>query len=184
MNPSVTPQKMLDSYGLQNTIYFPQATGVEFHTPSANLLSTVGLPHSEVFISREEVPNPYPESLDSITLGSRFDHFDTPCPPESRAWWALGYLFETLVAVDPQSGKVYGFPEGEPGYTELHRDVESLLFTLIEFRKLEVDHDNDVDPEVLSARFKQVVGAFDSTPFADENSQWNQSLEELENGIW
>ncbi|MFD4175199.1 hypothetical protein [Streptomyces anulatus] len=41
-----------------------------------------------------------------------------------------------------------------------------------------------MDPEELSARFKETVGAFDSTPFADEGSQWNLSLEELEHGIW
>ncbi|MFH9561805.1 hypothetical protein ACH4NR_37310 [Streptomyces globisporus] len=35
-----------------------------------------------------------------------------------------------------------------------------------------------------SARFKETVGAFDSTPFVDEESQWNLSLEELEHGIW
>ncbi|MGA4980161.1 SUKH-4 family immunity protein [Streptomyces cinereoruber] len=183
MNFSVTPQQMIDSYKLQNITYFPQSSTVKFHSPSATLLSSVGLPNSEVFISREEVPDPHPHT-DSITLGNRFRHLDIPCPEESREWWALGYLFESLVAVDPETGKVYAFPEGEPGYTELHRDVESLLFTLIEFRKLEVDHDNDVDPEELSARFREVVGEFDSTPFADENSQWNLSLEELENGIW
>ncbi|MFF8983904.1 hypothetical protein ACF08E_11015 [Streptomyces globisporus] len=84
-----------------------------------------------------------------------------PCPAESRFWWMLGDLF-----------------------TWLHRDVESLVYALVEFRKLEVEHDNDVDPEDLSARFKETVGAFDSTPFADDESQWNLSLEELEHGIW
>ncbi|MFB9607326.1 SUKH-4 family immunity protein [Streptomyces roseofulvus] len=179
----MTPQQMIDSYGLQNIIYFPQSSAVEFHAPSATLLSTAGLPHSEVFTSKETVPDPHP-GTDSITLGSRFRHLGIPCPDESRGWWTLGYLFESLLAVDPKTGKVYSFPEGEPGYTNLHRDVDSLLFALVEFRRLEVDHDNEVDPEELSARFKQVVGAFDPTPFADENSQWNLSLEELRNGIW
>ena len=58
------------------------------------------------------------------------------------------------------------------------------LFSLIEFRKLEVDHENDVDPEELVARFKRVVGAFDPTPFVHEESQWNLSLEELQHGMW
>lgn len=69
-------------------------------------------------------------------------------------------------------------------YVQLHRDVESLVYSLIEFRKLEVDHDNDAGPEELATRFKQVVSAFDPTPFADEDSQWNLLLEELEHGIW
>ncbi|MFE9015640.1 SUKH-4 family immunity protein [Streptomyces cyaneofuscatus] len=87
-------------------------------------------------------------------------------------------------ALDPTSGKVYAFPEGSNGYIPLHRDVESLVYALVEFRKLEIDHDNDVDPEELSARFKETVGAVDPTPFADQDSQWNLSLEELEHGIW
>ncbi|MFF7205364.1 SUKH-4 family immunity protein [Streptomyces sp. NPDC008141] len=122
--------------------------------------------------------------LDAITLGSRFDHYGMTCPQESRSWWMLGYLFTSLVAMDPKSAKVYAFPEGSSGYVELHRDVESLVYALIEFRKLEVDHDNDADPEELVARFKQVVGAFDPTPFADEESPWSLSLEELEHGMW
>jgi hypothetical protein len=59
-----------------------------------------------------------------------------------------------------------------------------LLFALIEFRKLEVDHDNGVDPEELAECFRRFVGSFDPAPFADEESQWNLSLEELEHGIW
>ncbi|WP_330338510.1 hypothetical protein [Streptomyces sp. NBC_00557] len=62
--------------------------------------------------------------------------------------------------------------------------MESLLFSLIEFRKLEVDHENNVDPAELTERFRQVVGAFDPTPFAEKESQWNLSLEEVEHGIW
>ncbi|TYR65958.1 hypothetical protein FY004_03625 [Streptomyces parvus] len=45
--------------------------------------------------------------------------------------------------------KVYAFPEASSGYVPLHRDVESRVYALVEFRKLEVDHDNDVDPEEL-----------------------------------
>ena len=79
---------------------------------------------------------------------------------------------------------MYAFPESETQYILLHRDVESLLFTLVELRKLEVDHENDVAPEELVARFKRVVGAFDPIPIADEQSQWNLDLEELEHGMW
>ncbi|MEU9441932.1 SUKH-4 family immunity protein [Streptomyces sp. NPDC048304] len=106
------------------------------------------------------------------------------CPEESRRWWVLGYLFTSLIALDPQSGKVYAFPESEEQYILLHRDLESLVFSLIEFRKLEVDHENDVDPAEIAERFRHVVGAFDPTPFADEESQWNLSLQELEDGMW
>ncbi|MFJ9321731.1 hypothetical protein ACIRPC_19210, partial [Streptomyces globisporus] len=72
----------------------------------------------------------------------------------------LTYLITSLIALGPASGMVYA---------------------LVEFRKLEVGHDNDVDPEELAARFKEAVGAFGSTPFADDESQRSLSLE---HGIW
>jgi len=176
---------MIETYGLDNVVYFQQyPVGMTVDASAMTLLSSVGLPHSEVFTSKDDPADPYEPGFDPITLGSRFDHYSIPCPPESRSWWLLGYLFTSLIALDPESGKVYAFPESETQYIPLHRDVESLLFSLIEFRKLEVDHDNDVDPEELVARFKGVVGAFDPTPFADEDSQWNLSLEELEHGMW
>ncbi|MFD4177616.1 SUKH-4 family immunity protein [Streptomyces anulatus] len=184
VNFSVTQNQLVQAYGLDNVKYFPQSATAGVSSRSAIFLSLVGLPHSEVFTSREDLEDPYPAALDAITLGSRFDHHGIPCPAESRSWWTLGYLFTSLIALDPASGKVYAFPEGSSGYLLLHRDVESLVYALIEFRKLEVDHDSDVDPEELSARFRETVGAFDSTPFADDESQWNRSLEELEHGIW
>ncbi|MFD8909876.1 SUKH-4 family immunity protein [Streptomyces sp. NPDC059575] len=165
MERLVTPMAMIAAYGLTNVTYYPPAATEGTVDPRAmNLLSSVGLPHSKVFVSREDPQDP--------------NVF--PC----GAWWPLGYLFTSLIALDPRSGNVYALAESEDRYEILHRDLESLLFALIQFRKLEIDHDNGVDPEELSERFRQVVGAFDPTPFADEESQWNLSLEELEHGIW
>ncbi|MFD5206824.1 SUKH-4 family immunity protein [Streptomyces anulatus] len=151
-----------------STVCLHHAFRADAQAPNSSVL--VGLPHSEVFTSREDLEDPYPAALDAITPGSRFDHYGIPFPAESRPWWTLGYLFTSLIALDPASGKVYAFPEGSSGYLPLHRDVESLVYALIEFRKLEVDHDSDVDPEELSARFRETVGTFDSTPFADDES--------------
>ncbi|MEV7167465.1 SUKH-4 family immunity protein [Streptomyces microflavus] len=183
VNFSVTPSQLVQAYGLGGIVYFPRSAAAS-DSRSAAFLSLVGLPHSEAFTAREDVEDLYPAGFDAITLGSRFDHYGMPCPAESRSWWMLGYLFTSLMALDPTSGKVYAFPEGSDSYIPLHRDVESLVYALVEFRKLEIGHDNDVDPEDLSARFKETVGAFDPTPFADEDSPWNLSLEELEHGIW
>ncbi|WP_179878768.1 hypothetical protein [Streptomyces sp. Ag82_G6-1] len=47
------------------------------------------------------------------------------------------------------------------------------MYALVELRNLEINLDNDGDPEELSARLKETVGAFDPTPFTDEDSQWN-----------
>ncbi|MEU6505170.1 SUKH-4 family immunity protein [Streptomyces sp. NPDC046942] len=185
MNFSVTPTAMLEAYGLTNVVYYPQfAAGGPIDSRASSLLSSVGLPHSEVFTSKEDPEDPYEPGFDPLIIGSRFDHYGWSCPEESRTWWMLGYLFTSLIALDPLSGKVYSFPESESQYILLHRDVESLLFSLIEFRKLEVDHENNMDRTELAERFRRVVGAFDPTPFTDEESQWNLSLEEFENGMW
>ncbi|MEV4191769.1 SUKH-4 family immunity protein [Streptomyces toxytricini] len=125
-----------------------------------------------------------PVFIDTITLGPRFESSGLRCPEGSRSWWSLGYLFTSLLALDPVSGKVFAFAEGSSEPIELHRDIESLVFALIELRKVEIGHDEGVDPEILASRFRDSVGSFDPTPLADEESQWNLSMEELEHGIW
>ncbi|MFA7767959.1 SUKH-4 family immunity protein [Streptomyces sp. NRRL S-448] len=111
-------------------------------------------------------------------------HYGLQCPEGSRSWWSLGYLFTSLLALDPVSGTVYAFPEGAIGYVELHRDVECLVCALVELRKVETDRDNGVAPEALAARLREAVGTFDPTPFTDGESQWSLAVEELEHGIW
>ncbi|MET7286313.1 SUKH-4 family immunity protein [Streptomyces sp. NPDC005573] len=181
----MTPADMLAAYGLAHVVYYPRSSAGEGADPRVlDLLGSVGLPDSEVFTVKEDPESPYEPGFDPTVIGGHFDHYGFSCPEESRDWWLLGIFFTSLIALDPVSGKVYAFPESEEHYIPLHRDLESLLFSLVEFRKLEVDHDNDVDPEELAERFRRVVGAFDPTPFADEESQWNLALEELENGIW
>ncbi|GAA3818342.1 SUKH-4 family immunity protein [Streptomyces phyllanthi] len=184
LNFSVTASQIVQAYGLTNVVYFPRFPAVEYDLRTANFLSHVGLPDSGVFRSRMDVEAFCESGTDAITLGRRFDSQRLYCPPESRPWWKLSYFFTSLVALDPKSGKVYAFPEGSMGYIQIHRNVESLVYALIEFRKLEIDHENGVDPEELAVRFKEKVSAFDSIPFADEESQWNLSLEELQDGIW
>ncbi|WP_329403116.1 SUKH-4 family immunity protein [Streptomyces virginiae] len=184
MQFTVTSAELIDVYGLGRITYFPhqRTTGVDART--ATFLGSVGLPRSVLFTARTDVEDPYGPEVDAITIGSRFEYYGLDCPEESRQWWALGYLFTSLLAVDPASGRVYAFPEGAIGHIALHRDIESLVFALIELRKVEIDHDNGVAPEELSARFRDTVGTFDPTAFADEESQWNLAMEELEHGIW
>ncbi|WP_223837605.1 SUKH-4 family immunity protein [Streptomyces venezuelae] len=184
MNFHVNPEHLIEAYGLGGVTYFPHQGAAGLDVRTADFLGRVGLPTSDLFTSRMDVPDPYGPEVDAITIGPRFDHQGIQCPDESCSWWSLGYLFTSLLALDPASGKVYAFPEGAVGCIELHRDIESLVFALIELRKVEIDHDNDADPEELAARFRAAVEAFDPTPFADEESQWTLSMEELEHGIW
>lgn len=181
---TVTSADLIDAYGLRRTTYFPHQCAAAVDARTAGFLGSVGLPLSDVFASRTDVADPYGPEVDAITLGRRFDHYGLQCPEESRSWWSLGYLFTSLLALDPVSGTVYAFPEGAMGYVALHRDVESLVFALIELRKVENDRDNGVAPEELAARFREVVGAFDPTALSGEESPWDLALEEFEHGIW
>ncbi|MFD3779712.1 SUKH-4 family immunity protein [Streptomyces sp. NPDC058612] len=185
VNFTVTSQSLISAFGLGGITYFPHQIAEAVVDPrTANFLSTIGLPASDVFSTRADLKDPYSPEIDAITIGSRFDHYNIECPDESRPWWSLGYFFTSLLALDPESGKVYAFPEGADRYIELHRDVESLTFALIELRKVEIERENGSDPEELASRFREIVEAFDPTPFSDEESQWNLSLEEFEFGIW
>jgi hypothetical protein len=177
---------MIRAYGLENVVYFPRyEVGQAADARAVGLLSSVGLPHSVAFSSRMDPKDPYDTSYDPVALGGFFGRFGIPCPEECRSWWKLGTLFTSIVALDPESGKVYGFPEGSWERVPLHRDVESLMFSLIEFRRIEDAHDaGEEEPEDLAERFRETVSEFDPTPFEDEESQWNVILEELENGIW
>ncbi|MFF0747151.1 SUKH-4 family immunity protein [Streptomyces sp. NPDC004111] len=183
MNFTVTPGDLLRSYGLNGVVYFPR-TADEMDARTSLFLSSVGLPDSEVFHTRADVEEFEEGDGDAITLGSRFDEDGMTCPPESRSWLKLGYFFTSLLALDPASGKVFSFPEGSAEYLLIHRDIESLVYSFIEFRKIEVGHENEEDPEELSTRFRETVGQFDATPFTEEESPWNLALEELENEIW
>ncbi|MFA7764360.1 SUKH-4 family immunity protein [Streptomyces sp. NRRL S-448] len=185
VNFTVTPEKMIRAYGLSAVTYFPHQPAPErTDARTVEFLATVGLPESECFVARIDVKDPYEPTLDAITIGTRFDYYELDCPDESLNWWSLGYLFTSLMAVDPVSGKVYAFPEGADIYIETHRDIESFAFALIELRKVEEAHENGEDPETLAAYFRMVVEEFDPTPFADDESQWNLSMEELQHGIW
>ncbi|MFE5860863.1 SUKH-4 family immunity protein [Streptomyces virginiae] len=184
MRFTVTSAELIEVYGLGHITCFPHQRGTGVDARTGAFLASVGLPESVVFAARTDVEDPYGPGVDAITLGTRFEHYGLRCPEESRQWWALGYLFTSLLALDPVSGRVYAFPEGALGHVELHRDVELLVFALIELRKVEIDHDDGVSPEELAARFRDIVGRFDPTAFADEESPWNLAMEELEHGIW
>ncbi|MFJ2821984.1 SUKH-4 family immunity protein [Streptomyces toxytricini] len=125
-----------------------------------------------------------PVFIDTITLGPRFERSGLLGSGGSRSLWRLGHIFTSLLTLDPVSGKVFAFPGCSSEPIELHRDIESLVFALIELWKVEIGHDRGVDPEILASRFRDSVGSFDPTPLADEESQWNLSMEELEHGIW
>ncbi|MFI8352205.1 SUKH-4 family immunity protein [Streptomyces cyaneofuscatus] len=129
---------------------------------TAGFLSFVGLLHGDDFMSRTEG--------DPVQLSERFSEGDGELPQQCRDWLELGWFQHMVVALDPAEGTVYAFPEGASlnSYVKLHRDVESLVCTLLVYRDfLEVCGrlDNLGEAEL---RFRKSVSEFDQIPFADE----------------
>ncbi|MFI8888222.1 SUKH-4 family immunity protein [Streptomyces sp. NPDC053813] len=93
----------------------------------------------------------------------------------------------SVIALDPTTGKVYAFGEGDPldSYTQLHRDVESLVYALHLFRKFdEMEREDDSGVEEQVERLRARIEAFDPLPFEDEQSQWTFIFDVVIDGIW
>ncbi|GHA18999.1 hypothetical protein GCM10010389_66090 [Streptomyces echinoruber] len=170
-------------HGLDRIVYFPQYPGMALEPATAAFLSTAGLPATRAFLVRADVGIDDP---DPIELGPLFDLEDDEfeCPPERRHWPALGYLRTTLLVIDPESGKVHAYAEGEEDSLVLHRDVESLAFCLTEFRKLLDARAQGGDTAALVRRFREAVTSFDPSPLEDVESEWNVMIAEILDGMW
>jgi hypothetical protein len=183
MEFAVTSDGMLETFGLTGVVFFPsyESRGNRLDRRAAEFLSRVGLPDSEYFMAKASVGQE-----ESIRLESWFGSERGTLPQECREWLVLGHFVASLIALDPVSGKVYAFGEGEPldAYEHLHRDVESLAYALYLFRKFEDEERGEEEIEERVDRLRSQIEAFDPLPFADEQSQWNLVLEEVVDGIW
>ncbi|MCD9900889.1 SUKH-4 family immunity protein [Streptomyces sp. MT29] len=176
---AVAPHEMIRRFGLAGVVYVPLSTGcLPLPGRTAGLLSFVGLPHGDDFMSRTEG--------DPIQLSERFAERDGVVPQKCRDWLELDWLQHMVVAIDPAEGAVYAFPEGAPldSYVKLHRDVESLVYTFLaygDFLETCGRRDNLDEAEL---HFKQKVSEFDQIPFAHEASEWSRIVEDIVEENW
>ncbi|MGW3683253.1 SUKH-4 family immunity protein [Streptomyces prasinus] len=184
MSFAVTPAELLSTFGLTGVVHFPRYESPDnrLDTRTADFLSQVGLPHDETFNSKASAGQE-----ESILLTEWFAPDDGILPEECHPWLVLGYFAASVISLDPHTGKVYAFGEGEPlnTYTQLHRDVESLVHALNLFKKFR-EHQSDaqigIDEQVEDLRAR--IHAFDAIPFEDDQSPWNLVLDEVIEGIW
>ncbi|MET9378850.1 SUKH-4 family immunity protein [Streptomyces sp. NPDC002992] len=181
MSYAVTPDELIRQYGLSGVVYFPRYE----HQPrldekTARFLSSVGLPHSDQFMTRTEG--------ESIKLSDKFSdpEKDGDLPAECSSWIEIGWFQYMTLALDPVDGKVYAFPEGTPldEHEQLHRDVESLVYTLLAFEKFTTACSSGADLDTLETRFKDRINSFDPVPFRDEESQWSRIIEGVLEESW
>lgn len=167
---------LVQLYGLDGVVLFPECSGKSW--PGSGWLASVGLPHDELFFSRTEAGESEPLL---VRIGELYDSRGWECPTESRDWLLLGVMSTADFAVDPVSGKVYGFPEGEDGYALLHRDIPAFVRFLAAFRVLMNGYRSaDGGPvDALVSSFRAEVAAIDSLPLSDEDSVWNLILDDV-----
>ncbi|WP_037801043.1 SUKH-4 family immunity protein [Streptomyces sp. LaPpAH-108] len=182
MKHAVSSEEVIRLFGLDGVNYYAQDSGTQLHAPTADFLASVGLPTDQTFVSRSEPENGFPTPRE---LGLLFDRQSRICPPEQRRWAVLGSLVTAVIALDPETGTVHAYPEGEDTSQLLHRDVESFVFTLCAFRRLVDAYTEDEDEvESYAYEFRQSVTGIDPTPLADEDTEWNRLLDEVLEGMW
>lgn len=182
MNSVIDYDDLKRLYGIDGVVLYPFEEGGPLPEEVARFLASVGLPHDGFFTSRAGVTG---GGRDPYELGPLFALDDRYCPEESRAWQVLGYLPAALVTLDASSGRVYIFQESARDYQLAHRDVAALVQCLTEFRRLEEAYkSSDPDVEELVGTFREAVEAFDPTPLAEPESEWNRMLEEVLEEMW
>ncbi|MGW6540527.1 SUKH-4 family immunity protein [Streptomyces sp. NPDC055051] len=148
---------------------------------TAHLLSAVGLPDTQWFMSKASQ-----RADDYIDIPRWYSRRGT-VSDECRTWLVLGMFADTTLGLDLDSGCVYALGDGSTcmAYGPLHRDGESLVYALTQFQELlqDLEEDGGMREEHVDALRAQIT-AFDSLPFADEDSPWHLAFEEVMDGIW
>ncbi|WP_326812264.1 SUKH-4 family immunity protein [Streptomyces scopuliridis] len=186
----ITPEAVIEAFGLTSITYFPQAAPGHMHGPTADFLATIGLPESKFFGPRMD---PEDNSAQRLRFGpslkASFERAGSELPPEAETWEKLGDFVYATVALDPRDGRIYAFPEGESDYQLMHEDVSSLVHALIvlnrgrvNFRKLRPD-DDEQRAQIVD-RMTQEITAVDHAPFTDEEGEWETLFDQIRLNMW
>ncbi|MCX5443653.1 SUKH-4 family immunity protein [Streptomyces sp. NBC_00056] len=134
MNFAVTPDEVRTVFGLSGVVFFPRCNAMHsrMNDRTALLLSSVGLPDTEWFMSKASL-----SATDSINVAQWYSNRGT-VPKECHDWLVLGLFADTTLALAPDTGMIYALGDGEDElvYTPIHRDVESLTYALTKFAAL------------------------------------------------
>ncbi|MFJ2933104.1 SUKH-4 family immunity protein [Streptomyces sp. NPDC087219] len=179
---------MLSTFGLTGVTYFPQPTDSRMHPGTARFLAIVGLPSSRLFSGKLDLG-----SADRLpcrpSLKADFEADGASLPEGAEHWEILGEFQFTTVALDPRSGRVCSFAEGEECYVPMHQDVSSLVHTLTSVEiglaglKTLPHHDDQARADAIG-KLRGHITQVDETPLADENGAWSRFFEEVTLGMW
>ncbi|MER7000891.1 SUKH-4 family immunity protein [Streptomyces sp. NPDC000410] len=186
----ITPEAVIEGFGLTSITYFPQAAPGHLHGPTADFLATVGLPESQFFGPRMDLEDDSAQRLRfGPSLKSSFERAGSELPPEAQAWEELGGFIYATVALDPRDGQIYAFPEGESDYQPIHADVSSLVHALIVLNRGRVDclrlgPDDDEQRAHIVDRMTREISAVDPTPFMGEEGEWETLFDQIRLDMW
>ncbi|MER5222107.1 SUKH-4 family immunity protein [Streptomyces flaveus] len=190
MLAQISSQDVLDTFGLTGVVYYPSSRASTLDQETFAFLSSTGLPANETFAPLADLTDHNLIFSTVPSLKAEFERYSADLPPECTEWEILGQLLYSTAAIDPTSGKIYSFPEGEEHYVPLHADVSSLTHSLIvlEKGKRELKELRD-DPEytmhtVITERMTAEISAIDETPLSTAESEWTRIFEEIAMGMW
>lgn len=188
MLTDIHADQVLSTFGLTGVTYFPHPTSSHMHPGTARFLATVGLPSSKLFSTKLDLDSPGRLEC-RPSLKAAFDADGATLSEEAELWEVLGEFQYATVALDPQTGQVYSFAEGEEFYVPMHKDVSSLVHTLTavetglaELKKLP-HHDDQARAEAID-RLRDHIVQIDETPFASDDGEWSRFFEEITFGMW
>ncbi|MFC8230647.1 SUKH-4 family immunity protein [Streptomyces sp. NPDC057287] len=190
MLTQITPDVVIEAFGLSSVTYLPQTEPGHLHRPTANFLATVGLPESKFFGPRKDLEDNSAQRLRfGPSLKAYFERIGSELPPEAETWEHLGDFIYATVALDPRDGRIYAFPEGEADYQPMHEDVSSLVHALIILNRGRVDYlkletDDDEQRVRIVDRMTEEIAAVDPTPFADEEAEWSTLFDQISLNMW
>ncbi|SCE61510.1 SUKH-4 immunity protein [Streptomyces sp. Termitarium-T10T-6] len=125
----IRANQVLSTFGLTGVTYFPRPTSSRMHPGTASFLATVGLPSNKLFSTKLDLDSP--NQLECRpSLQATFDTDGAVLPEGAEQWEVLGEFQYATVALDPQTGRIYSFAEGEEFCIPMHQDVSSLVHTL------------------------------------------------------
>ncbi|MFJ9110190.1 SUKH-4 family immunity protein [Streptomyces sp. NPDC102283] len=161
---------------------WPPARG---HSPVPLLSRTA---HEQVLLPQARPGRHRPPPVRAVPE-SRLRRRPGHMPSRGRNLEILGEFQYATVALDPDTGRVYSFGEGEEFYLPMHSDVSCLAHTVIELEAelaglKSIPQDDEHARERAVSQLRQRVSDRDSVPFASEESEWSKLFEEIGFGMW
>ena len=108
-------------------------------------------------------------------------------PEETRKWVILGNMPGSMLALDPDSGIVYGSYGDFEEYIPMHSDISSLSYTIYAtkkaLREISLANTYEERKNIIESVKREIIER-DPLPFEHKDSEWRASFEEIAMGMW